>query len=785
MSKPIRIIFVIYFLATAYCFSQNTAKQKQQITSLQVKEFKSTKKLDSAIVAENRILAAAKSSKKLEETIYANLRLSDYYLQKGKGITAGNFAKAALRLAQEDKYAKVQLHCYLILAKAEQLRGKAEKSREYFATASTNAQRYKLENRDAIDALVGQALNSDGTSMEKDSTATRSAKYFADAITLAEKSHDQKALNYVATIRDNLALSQQNPDFTAVAKRFQMAREYYESQNDISEMSRLHLLFANLYERKGNERAAIAYHSANVKLNNFEGNDIALTKANNEFAKYLTRTGKLAPASALFSAAHSIMKSAGADLSDLSSQTKTMSSSYALAKNYKSAYETLQLYNDIELKIAERDLKTEDSLARKSVVAEKEDEEVKLLPIPQQLTEKDTDTQKDLFFVLVIFALGAVTLLYMSYRKKSQGSDDQNRINVLKSRFLKNISQEFITPLTLMKQPLEHLRSSMTNDDQKEQIAKLSDTTEEVLRLVDQLIHISKIESGNAELQVETGDIFRFIETTVAPFATEARAEGNIFISNVDQSEEKTTFDAAVLKNIISILLANAFHYSNDKGPIYFSAIKEKKYLKLGFSHNSGKLTKREVDRLFEQFSSHVEDKNGSGIGLELVKNLIKIYCGRIETKLTDTGLSFTVMLPWDLKEVPKKNRVGVNKPKKKLLLVAADDKRDRNEILLMLENEYIGIETDNGATALTLAKQRRPDAIVSYQKLHDMDGDTLAKCIKSDPETVSIPVILISSARDSINNFGNASVADASLSAPINSGQLRSYLQEFVIQKV
>lgn len=398
-------------------------------------------------------------------------------------------------------------------------------------------------------------------------------------------------------------------------------------------------------------------------------------------------------------------------------------------------------------------------------------------------------------------------------------------IDEMKSEFFANISHEFRTPLTLILGPVEQLEQGETdkNKKQKLQIVKKSAVT--LLKLINQILDLSKIETGKAKLKYEKDDLVGFIKGITMSFISIAERK-NIKLSFVDDINYiYTSFDKDAIEKIFYNLLSNAIKFTHDGGQvevrISLADKIEKNSVKTYFCNISVKdtgmgISEDDIPKVFDKFIT-VEKINrtaeqGSGIGLALTKDLVELHNGKIsvQSKLGE-GSIFTVSIPIDndfynkveqpesnvkqevvkesLAEVNNKNILdeklfvdqsiiendAIEQNDDSLIILIVEDNADvRKYISYYLVNDYKLVEAANGNEGFEKAVDFIPDLIISDVMMPEMDGFTLCKKLKADERTSHIPIILLTAKAgeaDKLNGleFG----ADDYLIKPFSSKEL------------
>ncbi len=380
---------------------------------------------------------------------------------------------------------------------------------------------------------------------------------------------------------------------------------------------------------------------------------------------------------------------------------------------------------------------------------EKKEQQIKLLSTENELAQK----QKYIYIALLgLLAIIGGSLFY-GYRNKIKTAQKLNELSELKSRFFANISHEFRTPLTLIKSPVQSLQSEITNENQKNKLDLIDKNSNRMLELVDQLLELSKLDSGKLQLILKEGNIASFLNSLVDSFSFQATENKLSLTSTIEKNTINHHFDKDVIEKIVTNLLSNAIKYTSENEKISFDSKIENNQLQLVVSNSGSEIKKEDLPKLFERFYQKKENHQGVGIGLALVKELVELYKGKIETNVENGILSFTVSLSL---EKANKNAIVVttevqkaiisdennNETELPILLIVDDNQDVRTVLKDIFASNYQILEAEDGDQALKIAKAAIPDCIISDVMMPKMDGFEFTKQIKNNELTSFIPVI-------------------------------------------
>jgi len=407
---------------------------------------------------------------------------------------------------------------------------------------------------------------------------------------------------------------------------------------------------------------------------------------------------------------------------------------------------------------------------------------------------------------LLIYCFGLAYKIRLNERAKAE-ADHIKELDEIKSKFFANISHEFRTPLTLIQGPLQQIA-----EPQKEEatvmvpwrkIKIMRRNADRLLELVNQLLDLSRLDSGKMRMRVSKGDIMQVLKTLAASFESMAERKQIHYHMHFPDQSPLVYFDRDKLEKIVSNLLANAFKYTPESGSISLNADIDEKRLRLSVEDSGPGIAKRELDKVFDRFyqSEGNEDK-GSGIGLALVKELTDLYRGQISVSSEPgKGTRFRISLPVD-HSLFREDELGFNERQpsfeaeeetlatngsddRPLLLVVEDNKDLRQHICEIAAENYIVIQAVNGKDGYEKAIAEIPDIIVSDVMMPIMDGITLCSKLKKDERTSHIPVILLTAKAGQMHKVeGLETGADDYLTKPFDQKELQVRLQNLVNQR-
>ncbi|MBX2963354.1 MAG: response regulator [Cyclobacteriaceae bacterium] len=410
-----------------------------------------------------------------------------------------------------------------------------------------------------------------------------------------------------------------------------------------------------------------------------------------------------------------------------------------------------------------------------------------------------------LLYVFRKFVLLRANLLHDIKVERLQ-RENLEKLNKAKLDFFTNISHEFRTPLTLILGPAQSLlESGELNKQARNDITRISDNSQRLLRLVNQLLDFRKAESGNLNLKVSEGNIVRFIREIKLAFDALAEQMHIHFIMETTHENIKVWFDRDQFEKIMLNLLSNAFKHTPQGGTIVLEVNDKGNTVELLVKDSGKGIHQEHFEHIFQTFFSYDEDRqhSGTGIGLALSKSLVDMHHGNIDVESKEGEYTwFKITLKkgkshfskeeiqswsddlesmdhypslidaeWDsiIQEEPTE-KTGRSKSSLPKMLIVEDVSGVRAYIKSIFNNNYTIIEASQGEEGWDKAVTNIPDIIISDVMMPIMDGITLCRKLKHDKRTSHIPLILLTARTSLIYKLeGLETGADEYLTKPFN----------------
>jgi CheY-like chemotaxis protein/AraC-like DNA-binding protein len=386
-------------------------------------------------------------------------------------------------------------------------------------------------------------------------------------------------------------------------------------------------------------------------------------------------------------------------------------------------------------------------------------------------------------------------------------------VDKLKSRLFANISHEFRTPLTLILSPVEE-KLAGDNLAQKDKITfqSIRRGANRLLELINQVLELSKLESGFMKMNMKPGNLYSFIMPVLSAFDSMADVGQVQYTKDIRIPEYPLLFDADKLEKILTNLLSNAFKFSPKMGRVEVKVVATEKEKSIDLSiiiRNTGSvISPSTLDKIFEPFfqgdNTPVGGIPGTGLGLSLVKELVKLHGGDISAvSNTDQGTVFTLTMMFEKSDMPATNPATAKKETtalaedisenilseadatKETILIVEDNMDVRNLVRHGLEAHYNILEAATGKDGVEMARENTIDLVVSDVMMPVMGGVELCHLLKNDERTSHVPIILLTARADHESKLeGLRTGADDYVIKPFNMQELLTRIANLIDQR-
>ncbi len=385
-----------------------------------------------------------------------------------------------------------------------------------------------------------------------------------------------------------------------------------------------------------------------------------------------------------------------------------------------------------------------------------------------------------------------------AYEQERQRAEVLAELDRAKTAFFSNVSHEFRTPLTLMLGPVEdmlaHGRAELSAAD-REGLDVVKRNGLRLLRLVNTLLDFSRIEAGRVRAVFQSTDLAAFTTELASMFRSACERAGIRLTVDCEPLGEPVFIDREMWEKIVLNLLSNAFKFTFD-GEIVVALRRTQTTAELRVRDTGTGVPAEEMPRLFERFhrieNARGRTHEGSGIGLALVQELVKLHGGSITAEsVVGKGTTFQISLPLGSGHLPSgqiEENAGAaatgdgaspyveealrwlpdegspelptyhealaiargpaeqaesdTRPR----VLVADDNADMRQYIVRLLAEHYRIEAaPDGEAAFAAVRGQPPDLVLTDVMMPKLDGFGLLRKLRGDPRTSQIPVILLS----------------------------------------
>ena len=393
-------------------------------------------------------------------------------------------------------------------------------------------------------------------------------------------------------------------------------------------------------------------------------------------------------------------------------------------------------------------------------------------------------------------------------------------LDMVKTQLYANITHEFRTPLTVILGMANQIKNNpdkyLTNG-----LDMISRNGLNLLNLVNQMLDLSKLENGKMNLQLQQGDIIAYLRYIVESFQSLAAADKKQFHFLPELDELDVAFDAEKIRQIISNIFSNAIKFTPSMGNIYMRVSQQSlekndqvlltikiKDTGIGIPENQ---LPHIFDRFFQSDNSHTRMAQGTGIGLALTKELVKLMQGEISVESPPVGAikgtEFIIKIPFNKitstsdtlklsfsnpdtldnnpihkKIAPATNTFDLVSKGKGPLVLLVEDNADVVAYTASCLQDYTLAVGNDGKEGFDIAVEIIPDLIISDVMMPNVDGFEMCNKLREDERTSHIPIIMLTAKADIQSKLhGLEHGADVYLEKPFHKEELLLQIQKLI----
>ncbi len=427
------------------------------------------------------------------------------------------------------------------------------------------------------------------------------------------------------------------------------------------------------------------------------------------------------------------------------------------------------------------------------------------------------------WWAYAIYALLFLGTFYAVYRFnlnrqfEKQEAFRLKELDTLKSRLYTNITHEFRTPLTVIMGIADNLKGNL----QESKLIRRN--SKNLLRLINQLLDLSKLDSGTMKMDMVQGDVINYLRYLTESFYSMAQEKKIGLSFSTEEEVLEMDFDEVKVQHVIYNLLSNALKFTKEGGSIFINTSKKirnnQPWLQIKVQDTGIGIPEKQLPHIFDRFfqadSSTTRKGEGTGIGLALTKELVQMMDGEISVKSQiGEGTEFKILLPAkkaaatakmdaeftttqsiarELVSFPPAPSKGggdrfVTPPPlegaggRPQLLLIEDNKDVATYIKNLLSNDYEVAVARDGQEGIDKALETVPDIIISDVMMPEKDGFEVCETLKQDMRTSHIPIILLTAKAEQKDKVtGLKYGADAYLMKPFDKEELLVRLEKLV----
>lgn len=737
-----------------------------------------------------------------------------------KTLPAGNYevrANLYLQLAWEMRDARPDSSLYfannaLKFAEEKKLKHQKVQAINYIGIAYRNLSNYSKAFEKYLEALnlaeeigdkeqIGYSLINLGNLYLFQTNYQGAIRYFIQALDQAQILANRRMVAYCYL---NLGRSYMGIDeFGQAELYFLQAIEIRKEQNDTYGQIAAEIDLADVYLKKGDLDRSLRYHEELIERIDPVDNPRALCLGFNNIAKIQIAKGNLKAAEINAFKSIEIAKKVSSRF-DEKNILETLSQLYAKGDNYQKAYEYHTKFADMNQQLfSEENIRKIEQLKNQYTI-EKQESENLFLRKQDDLNKEIINRQKAIIVLSVLGISLLLIIVFISYRalqirnklnkeinqQKDKIQSDKDiiefqavrleELNEAKSRFFANVSHDLRTPLSLIYGNIEMLSEDGDSYLSQSALRNLDiglKNCKRLLYLTDEINDLTKLEEGKIVLKREVVRIGSYLKMLSTMFEGTADYKGvKLDFENNLSSQDCISLDPRQFEKIFYNLIANSIRHTDKGGEIKIRTRKHLSKAIIEVSDTGDGISSESIPFIFDRFyqskNNPHRSREGLGIGLALVKELVDLHEGEIEVE-SQVGVGTTFILSFYIvdklsgqinedqlftqvndrkhlySDLDRETEAGVSLPKqemsKRSVLIVDDHPEIRYHIRQILEDDHHIIEAAHGLEALEILKMNEVNLIISDLMMPWMDGFELLEAINSNEDFRKIPVLVVS----------------------------------------
>lgn len=389
-------------------------------------------------------------------------------------------------------------------------------------------------------------------------------------------------------------------------------------------------------------------------------------------------------------------------------------------------------------------------------------------------------------------------------KRVAERTSELQRALRVKDEFLANMSHELRTPLNAiigLSESLGEQTAGPLNQKQQKYLGTIHESGHHLLSLINDILDLAKIESGQLALERSTVDIHRIAQSSLRMVKQLAMSNNQELILDIDEQLDIMNADERRLRQMLVNLLSNAIKFTPERGRIGLEIRGNRSENLITFTvWDTGiGISEGDISRLFHPFvqldSDLARKANGTGLGLALVVEMARLHGGGVNVESTlGQGSRFTITLPWESAGMPNlSERTKIPDKFHAIKPVDGDQQRtillveDTDHVIIVIKDylEQAGFKVEvahNGLEGIEQSKRIRPDLILMDIQMPDMDGLEATRQLRSDAQFSNTPIIALTAlAMKGDRERCLAAGMDEYISKPVHLKSLVKMIQGFL----
>ena len=401
------------------------------------------------------------------------------------------------------------------------------------------------------------------------------------------------------------------------------------------------------------------------------------------------------------------------------------------------------------------------------------------------------------YMIYFLVFMGLIALVGWFWKRNANQQLDEEKM-----KFLINTTHDIRSPLTLIMGPLAKLKTLVGEGEGKGYIETIDRNAQRLMLLVNQILDERRIDKHQMQLHCRETNMVDFISGICKLYQYNANQRNITFTFEHDKDHVLAWVDRIHFDKVVSNLLSNAFKYTFDGGEVKVVLREQEKDIEIKVMDNGTGIKEEDKERLFSRFfqgrNSDDLGMQGTGIGLNLSQAITQLHGGKIkaDNRTDGQGACFTVTLPKGHAHL-KPDQIVTDSPAREVLsdgnggkrrfrqfkiLVVDDDREIADYIINELSSRYKFNHAPNGKEGLKMLLTDDYDLVISDVMMPEMDGLTLLKRIKDNPQISEIPVIMLTSKAEVEHKLeGLKSGADAYIAKPFSMEELHIQIDNLI----